>query len=105
MPEPLINLAMRKLPHVEFNQVYGMTELSPMAVLLEHKEHRGERLAAAGRPGMGVEVRVVDFNDRDVPVGESGEVLARGWNVMKGYWKRPEITKDALRGDGVRGCT
>jgi long-chain acyl-CoA synthetase len=98
MPEPLINLAMRKLPGVEFNQVYGMTELSPMAVLLEHKEHRGERLAAAGRPGMGVEVRVVDFNDRDVPVGESGEVLARGWNVMKGYWKRPEITKDALRG-------
>jgi long-chain acyl-CoA synthetase len=98
MPEPLINLAMRKLPHVEFNQVYGMTELSPMAVLLEHKEHRGERLAAAGRPGMGVEVRVVDFNDCDVPVGESGEVLARGWNVMKGYWKRPEITKDALRG-------
>ena len=98
MPEPLIKLAMRKLPQVEFNQVYGMTELSPMAVLLEHEEHRGERLAAAGRPGMGVEVRVVDFNDRDVPVGESGEVLARGWNVMKGYWKRPEITRDALRG-------
>jgi long-chain acyl-CoA synthetase len=98
MPEPLINLAMRKLPHVQFMQVYGMTELSPMAVLLEHKEHRGERLAAAGRPGMGVEVRVVDFNDRDVPVGESGEVLVRGWNVMKGYWKRPEVTRDALRG-------
>jgi long-chain acyl-CoA synthetase len=98
MPEPLINLAMWKLPHVQFNQVYGMTELSPMAVLLEHKEHRGERLAAAGRPGMGVEVRVVDPADRDVPVGECGEVLVRGWNVMKGYWKRPEITKDALRG-------
>lgn len=98
MPAPLIDLAMRKLPHVEFIQVYGMTETSPMIVLLEHKEHRGERLAAAGRPGMGVEVRVVDSEDRDVPVGESGEVLARGANVMKGYWKRPEITKDALRG-------
>jgi len=98
MPAPLIELAMRKLPHVQFIQAYGMTETSPLIVLLEHKDHRDKRLAAAGKPGMGVEVRVVDFEDRDVPVGECGEVIARGWNVMKGYWKRPEITKDALRG-------
>lgn len=98
MPAPLIELAMRKLPHVQFIQGYGMTETSPMLTTLRHEDHRGERLTAAGKPVAGVEVRVVDFHDRDVPTGECGEVIARGANIMKGYWNRPEITKDALRG-------
>jgi long-chain acyl-CoA synthetase len=98
MPAPLIEMAMRKLPHVEFSQAFGMTETSPMLTILNHKDHVGARLAAAGRPVLGVEIRVVDPADRDVPVGECGEVIARGANVMKGYWKRPEISKDALRG-------
>jgi long-chain acyl-CoA synthetase len=98
MPAPLIELAMRKLPHVEFIQAYGMTETSPLIALLEHKHHSGKSLSAAGKPAIGVEVRVVDSEDRDVPVGECGEVIARGENVMKGYWKRPDITRDALRG-------
>lgn len=98
MPEPLIALAMRKLPHVQFFQAFGMTETSPMLTILRHEDHHGERLRAAGRPVLGVEVRVVDPADCDVPAGECGEVIARGANVMKGYWNRPEITKDALRG-------
>lgn len=98
MPGPLIDLAMRKLPHVEFIQAYGMTETSPVLTVLNHQDHCGAKLAAAGKPIVGVEVRVVDAEDHDVPVGESGEVIARGANVMKGYWKRPEITKEALRG-------
>jgi len=98
MPGPLIELAMRKLPHVQFFQAYGMTETSPMITVLHHDDHRGATLAAAGKPVLGVEARVVDPSDRDVPVGECGEVIARGANVMKGYWKRPEISKEALRG-------
>lgn len=98
MPAPLIELAMRKLPHVRFLQAYGMTETSPVQVVLQHEDHVGARIAAAGRPIPGVEVRVVDFEDRDVPVGESGEVIARGATVMKGYWNRAEITREALRG-------
>ncbi|HVO98936.1 MAG TPA: long-chain fatty acid--CoA ligase [Bryobacteraceae bacterium] len=108
MPAPLIELAMRKLPHVRFIQAYGMTETSPVQVLLQHEDHTGRRIAAAGRPIPGVEVRVVDFDDRDVPVGQSGEVIARGETVMKGYWNRPEISKEALRGGwmhtGDIGC-
>lgn len=98
MPAPLIELAMRRLPHVEFFQAFGMTETSPMLTILNHKDHAGATIASAGRPISGVEVRVVDFDDRDVPTGECGEVIARGANIMKGYWKRPDISRDALRG-------
>jgi long-chain acyl-CoA synthetase len=98
MPGPLIELAMRKLPHVEFIQAYGMTEVSPVLTVLRHQDHQGARLAAAGKAVLGVEIRVVDHSDRDVPVGECGEVIARGANVMKGYWNRPEISKEALCG-------
>jgi long-chain acyl-CoA synthetase len=98
MPGPLIELAMRKLPNVQFFQAFGMTETSPVLTVLTHEDHRGARLAAAGKAVLGVEVRVVDSNDDDVPVGECGEVIARGANIMKGYWNRPEISKEVLRG-------
>jgi long-chain acyl-CoA synthetase len=98
MPAPLIELAMRRLPNVEFLQGYGMTETSPIITFLDHKDHCGASLASAGKPVLGVEVRVVDSNDRDVPMGECGEVIVRGANVMKGYWNRPAISDEVLRG-------
>jgi long-chain acyl-CoA synthetase len=53
---------------------------------------------SAGKAAQCVEIRVVDHEDNDVPVGQVGEVIARGPNVMKGYWNRPEITAEILRG-------
>ena len=47
---------------------------------------------------MGVELRVVDPMDRELRPGEAGEVVARGDNIMKGYWNQPAITADTLRG-------
>jgi acyl-CoA synthetase (AMP-forming)/AMP-acid ligase II len=57
-----------------------------------------ERLASCGQPRSGVEVRVVDDEDRDVAVDEVGEIITRSDCVMDGYWKNPDASKAALRG-------
>ena len=102
MPEALLREAMRRFPGVEFSQSYGMTELSPMATYLSVEDHRLDgdmsRLRSAGVAPPGVEVRVVDEDDRPAAVGVVGEIVVRGPNVMKGYWRQPELTAQALRG-------
>ena len=101
MPAATLRRASR-LIDVGFAQGYGMTELAGNAVFLGPEEHRrglaGEAhlLAAAGRPGPGVEVRVVDDEGRDTPVGGVGEILVRGRQVMARYWDDPEATAEAL---------
>lgn len=88
----------------EFSQGYGMTEMTAAIAILSWADHqralreKPELLVAAGRPILGTDVRVVDENDNDVPQGTIGEVLARGPQMMKGYWKQPEATAEALRG-------
>jgi long-chain acyl-CoA synthetase len=98
MPLPLLRQAMEKLPTARFRQVYGMTETAPLISVLAHEDHYGPAVTSAGKPALGVEVRVVDDLDRDVPNGEGGEIVVRGDNVMQGYWSRLEITAEVLRG-------
>jgi long-chain acyl-CoA synthetase len=98
MPEPLIRTAMKQLPAASFRQGYGLTEASPVLTYLNFEDHFGDAVSSAGKPVFGTEVRVVDEFDRDVPAGQCGEVIARGANIMKGYWKRPDITAEVLRG-------
>lgn len=88
----------------EFSQGYGMTEMSAAIAVLSWADHqralreKPELLVAAGRPVLGTEVRIVDADDNPVPNGTIGQVLARGVQMMKGYWKQPEATAEALRG-------
>lgn len=85
-------------------QIYGQGE-SPMTITaLSRADHADrdhprwrERLQSAGLPRTDVEVRVVDSDDQDVPIGEVGEVVVRGDVVMPGYWEEPEATADTLR--------
>jgi long-chain acyl-CoA synthetase len=104
---------MARLPGVRFMQAYGMTELSPIATLLMPEDHIGAgrakgRHRSAGRAAVGVEVKIVDANDRPVPPGTVGEIAVRGDVVMMGYWNRPEETAKAVvdgwmhTGDGGR---
>ena len=97
----------------DFVQGYGMTETIGLSVLSPSDHRRAltekqELLLSAGRPLVGTEVRIVDADDNPVPIGTTGEIIARGPQLMKGYWNRPEETAEALRGGwmhtGDAGC-
>ncbi len=82
----------------DFIQLYGMTEAGPILTILLPEDHKKpELLSAAGRQAIGVEVRVVDENGNDVAPGGVGEVIARGDNIMVGYWGKPLQTEEVLR--------
>jgi long-chain acyl-CoA synthetase len=74
---------------------YGLSETSPVASF-NHPD-RERKPGSIGTPIEGVEMRVVDADDRPVPTGEVGEIVIRGHNVMNGYWGRPEDTAAAIR--------
>jgi len=75
---------------------YGMSEGSPVVTF--NQLNIGRKPGSIGTPLWGVEVKLVDENDNEVPVGEKGELLYRGHNVMKGYYKRPEVNAQVLKG-------
>jgi long-chain acyl-CoA synthetase len=75
---------------------YGLSETSPVASF-NHAD-RERKPGSIGTPIEGVEMKVVDDDDKDVPQGEVGEIVIRGHNVMKGYWQRPDATADCMKG-------
>lgn len=85
-----------------FVQLYGQTE-APMAVTtlrkVDHDLARPERLGSIGLPCPSVQVKLFDQEMKEVPPGTPGEICVRGALVMSGYWKRPDATKSAFRGD------
>ncbi|MGE5408066.1 MAG: long-chain-fatty-acid--CoA ligase [Syntrophothermus sp.] len=80
----------------ELLEGYGLSETSPVASITH--PGRPRKPGSIGTPIAGVEMRVVDESDEEVPRGEIGEIVIRGHNVMKGYWHRPDATAEALRG-------
>jgi long-chain acyl-CoA synthetase len=74
---------------------YGLSETSPVACF--NQMHRPSKPGTVGLPIFGVDVRCVDDEGRPVGTGERGEVVIRGHNVMKGYYKRPEATAEVMR--------
>jgi len=74
---------------------YGPTEASP--VVSVNPMDASRKIGSIGLPLPGVECRIVDDELGDVPLGEAGELLVRGRNVMKGYWKDPQRTAETIR--------
>jgi long-chain acyl-CoA synthetase len=73
---------------------YGLSESSPVASF-NHAD-RERKPGSIGTPIKNVEMRVVDDDGHEVPQGEVGEIVIRGYNVMKGYWQRPEATAETI---------
>ncbi len=74
---------------------YGLSETSPVLAV---NPPRGEnRPGTVGVPVPGTDIRIVDEQDRPVPVGQAGELIARGPQVFSGYWNMPEETQRVLR--------
>jgi acyl-CoA synthetase (AMP-forming)/AMP-acid ligase II len=91
------------LPQVDLIQAYGQTEAGPVVTMLapEHHQSGGPlsgKLTSAGRPVSTAEIRIVDEVDHECDPGVVGEICVRGPSVMQGYWNRPELTEQALRG-------
>jgi long-chain acyl-CoA synthetase len=80
----------------EMYVAYGLSEASP-GVAAE-RDSFPRKLGSVGKPMVGVEVKIVDENDHELPRNSVGEITCRGGNIMKGYYKMPEQTEEALRG-------
>jgi long-chain acyl-CoA synthetase len=74
---------------------YGLTEAAP--VLTENPVLGPRKVGSVGKPLPGIQLRVVDEAGREVPVGEVGEIIARGANIMLGYLNRPDATAEVVK--------
>ena len=108
MPLEVIKQAIEVFPNTRFINAFGQTESAATITALqpedhiiegtdEEKEIKLNRLASIGRPLPGVEIRIVDEDGQEVPQGESGEIVARGDQVMKGYYKQEAETSKTIR--------
>lgn len=88
-------LRFQELFSVPLLEGYGLAETSPVATL---NPMQAPRPGSVGLPIWGCDVRIIDSDGLAVPAGEAGEIVVRGHNVMKGYYKRPEANTEVMRG-------
>lgn len=108
MPLEVIKNAIENFPDTRFINAFGQTESAATITALqpddhiidgtdEEKEVKLQRLSSIGRPLGGVEIRIVDEDGVEVPQGDVGEIVARGDQVMKGYWRQEAETSKTIR--------
>ena len=100
-PADLMRRAAEEMNMREIISVYGQTEASPGCTMGEVNEDIDHRVETVGSAFPGVECKIIDpETGAELPDGESGEFVARGFNIMKGYYKMPEATAQAIDADG-----
>ena len=109
MPLEVIRRAIAMLPGTFFINAFGQTETAATITMLPPEDHilegtdqeievKLKRLTSIGKPLEDVEVRIVSDEGNQVDLGETGEIVAKGSRLMKGYWKQEQATAEALRG-------
>ena len=100
-PADLMRRASQEMNMREIISVYGQTEASPGCTMGEVNEDLDHRVETVGSAFPGVECKIIDpETGEELPDGESGEFVARGFNIMKGYYKMPEATAQAIDSEG-----
>ena len=84
----------------ELTICYGMTETSPVSFQTQPDDPLERRVSTVGRVHPYVQVKIIDAEGRVVPRGTSGELLTRGYSVMRGYWGEPERTRETIDAGG-----
>ena len=84
----------------ELTICYGMTETSPVSFQSHVEDPLEKRVTTVGRVHPHVQVKIVDAEGRVTPRGTPGELLTRGYSVMRGYWNEPERTREAIDAAG-----
>jgi long-chain acyl-CoA synthetase len=99
-----VEKAIQRFTNAGVQQGYGLTETSPILTTFDADDHRHametgntDILRAAGRPLIGIDLKILDDNDTELPTGEAGEVCVRGPNVTPGYLNRPDENKKAFK--------
>ncbi len=100
-PPELMRRAAAEMNMKEIISVYGQTEASPGCTMGEVNEDIDHRVETVGSAFPGVECKIINpETGEEVPDGENGEFVARGYNIMKGYYKMPKATEQTIDQDG-----
>jgi len=96
VPEQLMREFGERYPHVRTIQGYGATETSPL-LTLTHVEDADRKMASAGKIVPRVRMKIIGRDGNEVQVGQIGEIIARGPQIMKGYFKDPKATAKKIK--------
>src|SRR5882724_670877 len=100
-PEALMRRVIHDMHLPEITIAYGLTEASPVVTMTEIEDDMTRRTQTVGKPLPGAEVKIVEPETGEpVPSGQSGELWVRGYLVMKGYYNKPDATREAISEDG-----
>ena len=97
MPNAIKDRILEAFPNAGLLETFGQTEMTPITTMIKHQDALRKE-GSVGQPLFNVEVRVVDDEMNDVPVGAVGEAVYRGGSMFKGYYKNLEANKEAFRG-------
>ena len=99
-----LKFALKKCGQI-FLQMFGQGESPMTGTILYREEHlidgtpeQVKRLGSAGTPRTGIEIRILDEEEHELPAGQMGQICIRGETMMQGYWERPEENEKTLKG-------
>jgi fatty-acyl-CoA synthase len=95
-PIALMHRVVTEMHMPEVTICYGMTETSPVSFQSGPDDPLERRVSTVGRVHPHVQVKIIDAQGRVTPSGTPGELLTRGYSVMRGYWAEPERTREAI---------